>query len=91
MTAHPHPFPSHDQIAVADAAAHLRCAARLLREAQFRVDEAELGCSALDDLAADAAALAAEWAGRSVAPLHSTPAYIGEAAKSWRHSQGRGY
>jgi hypothetical protein len=82
--------PTSTEIAVADAAAHLRRAARLLREAQFRIDEAEQHCPALDDLAADAAALSAEWAGRAV-PLDKpdVPDWIASAAVAWRAERDR--
>lgn len=84
------PLPTYEQIAVSDAVRHVASAGRHLLEASFRLDEGDLHCEALDELASDTSALVAVWAGRIV-PRLEVPAHIAESAREWRRMQGRRY
>jgi hypothetical protein len=89
---HP-PFPSYSEIAVADAVMHVRHAGRHLLEATFRLDEGDLHCEALDEIASDTSALFAVWAGRRVGEVcqPKVAAHVAESAREWRRTQGRAY
>lgn len=78
-------------IAVTEAVQHVCLAGGHLLEASFRLNEGDLHCQALDDLASDTSALVALWAGRAVAAVETVPAYIQESAREWRNAQGRTY
>lgn len=70
----------------------VRNASYLLREAVYRLDDAALECTALNDLAAYAAALSASWAGRPVPPFpDALPGHAVEAAREWRRQNRRSY
>lgn len=78
-------------IAVTEAVQHVSIASGHLLEASFRLNEGDLHCEALDDIASDTSALVALWAGRAVAAVERVPTYIQESAREWRSAQGRTY
>ncbi|MBL8576145.1 MAG: hypothetical protein JNK47_02880 [Mesorhizobium sp.] len=90
MTAHPY-LPTSDQLVVTKAVQCLSNGAASLRQSAFWLDDGGYECAALDDLAHDASALVAVWAGRAAPISETVPAYITESAVEWRRQAGRSY
>jgi hypothetical protein len=70
--------------------AAVRVARACLLDAQFRLDDRGYSCRLLDGLQDGAATLLAEWAGRERPnPAPDVPAWIADAAASWRNERNR--